>query len=100
MKKQGFWPSLGVVGYVVALSTFFSNANKFFPKVNTILIPMMMLSIFCLSVLVCGLLVFYRPYMLFMEKRGKEAASMVVATTKWLGVWVVIVVGAVFILAR
>ena len=60
----------------------------------------MFLTLFCFSVLTCGLIVFYKPYQLFVEKKGKEAMRLVVATTKWLGLFAALVVIFVALLSR
>ena len=49
--------------------------------------PLVFLTMFCFSVLTCGLIVFYQPYMLFIDKKGKEAGQLVLATAKWRFFW-------------
>jgi hypothetical protein len=38
--------------------------------------------------------------MLFVDKKGKEAMALVLATTKWLGIFALIVIVVVAILSR
>ena len=99
-KQEGLLPAMEVFGYVVLFTTLMTNGGKLFPQINKTLAPVMFLTLFCFSVLACGLIVFYKPYLLFVEKKGKEAMSLVVATTKWLGVLAVMVVVLVALLSR
>ena len=89
-----------VLGYVVLFTMLITNGERLFPRINQTFAPMMFLTLFCFSVLLCGLMVFYKPYMLFVDKKRKEAAELVLATTKWLGVLTVVVVALVTMLSR
>ena len=60
--------------------------------------PLVFLTMFCFSVLTCGLIVFYQPYMLFIDKKGKEAGQLVLATAKWLGIFLVVIVASVMVM--
>lgn len=90
----------GVVGYVVAFAMLITNGEKLFPNIKPPLGPVMLLTIFCFSVLTCGLLVFYKPYLLFMDKKPKEAANLVLMTAKWLGVFVLLLVFLTYYFSR
>lgn len=96
----GLLPAAEVFGYVVLFTMLMTNGNQLFPQINKSLAPVMFLTLFCFSVLACGLIVFYKPYLLFVEKKGKEAMRLVVATTKWLGIFALVVVVAVALLSR
>ncbi len=98
--KEGFKQASGVAGYVLVFSQLMVNGEQLFPHINKTWGPMMFLLLFCFSVLACGLMVFYRPYMLFMDKKGKEAAQLVLATAKWLGVYAITLVMIVFLVSR
>lgn len=97
---RGLLPAAEVVAYVLVFSQIMSHGEVLFPQINKTFGPMMFLTLFCFSVLACGLMVFYKPYMLFMDKKGKEAMRLVLATTKWLGVFAVIIVALVAMLSR
>jgi hypothetical protein len=77
-----------------------ANGEKFFGNVNKSLGPIMFLSMFCFSALVCGLIVFYKPYLLFLDKKGKEAINLVMWTTRWLGMFLIIVILGVVMISR
>ncbi|MFH1244840.1 MAG: hypothetical protein V1487_04710 [bacterium] len=100
LSREGFWPAAEVVGYVGLFTLLMTNGNNLFPHINKTFGPMMFLTLFCFSVLACGLIVFYKPYLLFMEKKGKEAAQLVLATTKWMGVFAICVIVFVAMLSR
>lgn len=90
-RQEGLAPATGVLLYVGLFGLFITNAESMFPKFNRTLGPMMMLMLLSFSVMVCGLLVFYQPYMLFVDKKGKEAMKLLVSTTKWLGVFALLI---------
>lgn len=95
-ENSGFLPAVGVVAYVGMFSLFITFASKFMPADDPPLAPLLFLTLFSFSVLTCGLIVFYKPYLLFLDKKGKEAIDLVLATTKWLGI-LAIVVGIVVV---
>jgi len=92
-KKKWFdslcWKGLiqagGVVGYCGLVGMVFWNGNEWFGKMNSYRGPVLFLSLFVVSVLISGLLVFYYPYVLFWEKdKKKEALRLVANTAGWL----------------
>lgn len=77
--------ALGVVGYCALVGMLFWKGQELFGKMDQYWGPVLFLLIFSVSALVCGLLVFYQPYRLFMlEKKREEAAKLVLYTTGWL----------------
>ncbi len=80
VKKQGLLQALGVSLYCLVVGTFFGQANKFLPKPDTAFTPVSVLILFSASALICGLIVFYKPYRLFFEGKKKEAIDVVVYT--------------------
>lgn len=100
LSKEGFVPALSLVGYVGLFTFVVTNGGRFFPHINEHFAPLMFLSMFCFSALLCSLLVFYQPYLLFVEKRGKEALELVLSTTKWLGIFVLLIAVTVAIFSR
>ncbi len=96
--KLGLVPAAELVGYVGVVATIMTNGDRLFGKKDLpYLTPVMVLLLFVVSALVCTLLVLGKPYQLFVDKRGKEALQLVVATTKWLAVFLIIVMGIVLI---
>jgi len=84
IKKTGLLQALGVTIYCSLVGLLFWQGNHLFPKVNQYFAPVMMLLLLNVSVLVCGLLVFYKPYKLFFEGRKKDAINIVLSTSLWL----------------
>lgn len=84
IKKTGFLQALGVTAYCSLIGLVFWQGNHLFPKVNQYFAPVMMLLLLSVSVLVCGLIVFYKPYRLFFDEKKKDAANLVISTSLWL----------------
>jgi len=97
---KGFVPAVELIGYVALMTQFLNNGEKFFGNLNKSIGPIMFLTMFCFSVLVCGLIVFYEPYMLFVNKKGGEAMKLVKCTTKWLGIFILTIIAVVVMLSR
>ena len=90
----GLPQALGIVGYIMLVGLFFSQAQSIFGKIdNNFLAPVLMLSLLSFSIMICGILMFAKPYKLFVEGKGTEAMTQVVLTTKWLAV----LLGVVFV---
>jgi uncharacterized membrane protein len=87
MKTKGLIQALGVALYCTMVGTLMFNANKIFGKQDNFVTPIVVLLLFSVSALICSLIVFYRPYLLFFDGKKKEAISLVVATTSWLVVF-------------
>ena len=84
IKKIGLLQALGVTVYCSLVGLLFWQGEHIFPKVNPYFGPVMMLLLLSASVLVCGLLVFYKPYRLFFEGKKKDAINLVLFTSLWL----------------
>lgn len=98
MNKNGLAQATGVAGYILLVATLMGNARYWFGEDDRgILAPVLMLMVLAVSVLVCTLLVGAEPYKLFVAKKGKEALALVVATTKWLIVYLILlIIGVIF----
>jgi len=84
INKLGFLQALGVTVYCSLIGLILWQGSNIFPKVNAYFGPVMFLLLFSASVLICGLMVFYKPYQLFFAGKKKEAISVVVSTSLWL----------------
>jgi len=81
LNKTGFLQAVGVVVYCAVIATIMSNGNKIFGNIdNSYFGPLTFLTMFATSALICGLLVFYKPYLLFFEGKKKEAVETVLST--------------------
>lgn len=74
------------------------NANHVFGPHDTFLTPILVLTLFATSALVCSLIVFYKPYKLFTSGKKKEALDTVIYTTVFLFVFLLIFLGATFLI--
>ncbi len=82
---QGFVPALGIFLYILSTSLFMTNSSRWFGKMdNHVFAPVLFLTLFVVSAMVCGLMMFYKPYLLFMEKKYKDAMDVVFSSTAWL----------------
>ena len=89
MKKQGFLQAAGVALYCSLIGfVMFNIADNNGGQVS-FLFPVSVLLLFSVSALICGLMVFYKPYLLFFENKKKEAIDLVLHTTMWLFVFFV-----------
>lgn len=94
----GFLQALEVTAYCAGVGFFMWNDEKIFQNFHYFLGPVMLLLLFSVSALICGLIVFYRPYKLFFEDRKKEAVELVLYTTLWLFIFFLIVLSLVILL--
>ena len=85
--KQGFLQALGVFIYCSLIGLFMGSAESIFGKIDIPLGPILLLLIFSTSALICGVLVLYKPYKVFVEGKKKEALTIVISTSVWLFVF-------------
>lgn len=80
----GFIQALGVTVYCSFVGLFFWKGNEMFGKVDRYVGPVTFLLLFIASAMICALMVFYQPYLLFFDGKKKEALEIVVNTAAWL----------------
>ncbi|RJR28917.1 hypothetical protein C4564_03760 [Candidatus Microgenomates bacterium] len=90
LSKKGLVQAFSVSLYCSTIGLFFFKANEIFGKTPNYFGPVAFLLLLSVSVLVCGLLVFYKPYKLFFVKKRTEAIDLVVSTTVWLFVFLTV----------
>lgn len=95
--KQGFLQALGVSAYVALVGLFIWNAEKIFPKLGLPWGPILFLLLFCASAMICGLVVFYKPYKLFFDGKKKEAVNVVVSTAEYLFLILLLFLGSLLV---
>ncbi len=96
--KIGLAQATGVVAYIMVIIGVMSPLSTH--RVSEAIAPLMMMLLFSTSVLVCGILVFYRPYTLFfVENKKAEAAQAVVWTAGWLAAFLLVVITSAFLFA-
>lgn len=72
--RKPFTYALAAALYIVIIVLGINSTNYFLPK-ETIVIPMVMLSLLVLSVAVMGFLFFSEPIYLYMENKKQEAVT-------------------------
>ena len=92
MKKTGFLQATTVAAYCLFVGFLIFNVNKLFGKVQGFFAPVSFLLLFSTSALICALLVFYRPYILFFKNKKKEAIDLILYTTIFLAVYFVVII--------
>ena len=71
---------IGVSLYCTAIGSIMQNGDKFFGKQDNFLTPIFVLTLFCVSALICLIIVFKKPYELFLDGKRKEALSVILYT--------------------
>ncbi|MFZ3301371.1 MAG: hypothetical protein WA152_01505 [Microgenomates group bacterium] len=99
MKKElkfGIFQALGVALYCTTIGTIMQNGSKFFGERDTFITPIFVLTMFCVSALICALIVFKKPYELFFSGKRDEALSVVVYTAASLFIFLLFLFGLMF----
>jgi uncharacterized membrane protein YidH (DUF202 family) len=99
-KNLGFFQALGVAVYCSLLGVLLWQGPVISPHLNQYLGPVFFLLLFSSSALICGLLVFYQPYQLFLAGKKKEALNTVVLTSLWLFVFLVLFLFAMIFIGK
>lgn len=97
LRREGLFQALAITLYISLIGIFFHNADDLFGNLSTPFAPILMLLLFSTSALICGALVFYKPYRLFVAGKTKDAAEVVVSTAVWLFVFLAVFFGALII---
>jgi hypothetical protein len=87
IKRLGFIQAFGVTIYCSLVGLLMWKGNQIFGNTPNFFGPASVLLLFSVSAMICGLLVFYKPYKLFFMDKKKEAIDLVLATTGWLFVF-------------
>ena len=92
----GFLQAVGLLTYCMLIAVLLWNGSKWFGKVPTFTGPLLFLTLFVTSALVCGIIAGSYPFYLFWEKKKTlEAVKLVVYTAIWS---VLFVFGILFLL--
>ena len=81
MTKNPLINALGALTYivlVVAVMNYLSQTHRNMP--DTVMAPILFLSMFTLSAVVMGFLFFYQPLMLFIDGKKKAAVNLLIRT--------------------
>ncbi len=78
--------TLGLAAYITTIGLFIWNAEHLIGKMNNFFGPVLFLTIFVLSAIICALITLSYPVILFWDqKKTKEAIKLVIYTASWLG---------------
>jgi hypothetical protein len=97
MKKTprviGLYQALGLTSYVSLVSLTMSQGSKIFGEVdNKILAPILFLSLFSTSALICALITLGYPLIVFLDKKNTREAVMIVGYTAGWMVGIVLII--------
>ncbi len=98
--KAGLIQAVGIVSYITLFTILVTIASKYMPGPDPAWAPFLFLTIFCFSVMACGIIVFYKPYLLFVDDKPKEAGELVLSTAKWLGVFALMAIIFAVVMSR
>jgi len=82
--KSGFFQALGVSLYCTLVGLLMGSGDKIFGNLGLPFGPVLILLLFSVSVLVCAVIVLYKPYTLFIKGNKKGALETVISTAAWL----------------
>ncbi len=97
--KTAIVNALGTALYIALISTFMFYGPEFLGEPDTpdsVLLPIMMISLFVFSAAITAGLVIGRPIMWFLEGKKREAVTLFVYT---LAIFLVIIIGIVGLVA-
>jgi len=96
--KLGFFQALGVSLYCGLIGTFMQNGSRLFGEKDNFMTPIFALTMFSVSVLICALIVFKKPYELFFDGKKKEAINVVIYTAFSLFIILLILFGIMYLI--
>jgi len=74
--KRAFADSVGTAAYIILVASFVFSLKSFPELKDTAFIPIAMLLLFVCSAAITGFLVFGKPIMLYIDRKKKEAVSL------------------------
>ena len=72
----GFLQAFGLVAYCLLVALFFYHANSIFGPIDNFLAPLLLLTLFVVSALICGLIVLGRPILLVYKHKKPLLATL------------------------
>ena len=80
MTKNPFINAAAASLYIIAIASFMFYGSKSFPREDTILAPVAMISLFTMSAAVMGYLFIFQPLQLFLDGHKKNAVNLFLQT--------------------
>ena len=78
--QRAFINSFGTAAYILLVVSFIFSLQVFSEKQDILLIPIAMLLLFVCSAAITGFLVFGKPVMLYIDRKKREAVSLLAYT--------------------
>ncbi len=75
---------MGTTAYVSLVAVIFWKGNQWFGEMNPYLGPVLVLTLLVVSAIICALIVFAKPFLLWQAKKPKKALKLVTYTAGWL----------------
>ena len=92
LEAISFVQAVAVLLYIGLVSTIIWKGNEWFGNMTGYLGPVMFLTLFCVSALICLFIVFGHAFLLIWEdKKPKDALKLVMFTTYWLLLFLLLV---------
>ena len=95
MTKNPFINALAAILYISAVASLMFYATNHKVGVNSVLVPITVVSLFTLSAAVMGFLFFYQPLQLYLDGNKKQGAMLFLHT---LGCFAVITILSFFVI--
>jgi len=70
--RGGLVQALGIVAYCSMVGLFFWKGDEIFGKMSNYFGPVAFLLLLSVSILICALIVFYKPYILFFDNKSVQ----------------------------
>lgn len=96
MTKNPFLNALAALLYIVTIASVMFYGTKNVPGPDSILAPIVALSVFTLSAAVMGYIFLYHPLQLFLDGKKKEGANLFLKTVAAFAVITAIVLALLF----
>lgn len=97
--KVAFLQGLALVFYCGLVGIIFWQGDQWFGNMNHYLGPVMVLVLLSMSVIICALIAFGYPFLVFWEdKKTKKALSIVYYTTGWLIFFMLLLMFSLFVM--
>ncbi|MBI5127498.1 hypothetical protein HZA76_03540 [Candidatus Roizmanbacteria bacterium] len=98
LKYMSFIQAFSLFAYIGLIAFLLANGDRWFGRVPNYLGPLLFLTLFSTSALICAIITLYFPFILFWEKKQTmSAVKLVVYTARWLILFTLIILVLVII---
>lgn len=99
LNMAAFLQAVGVLTYIVLISTVFSQGQNWFGRLPNFFGPLLMLTLLSTSAMICGLLVFAYPVKLYFKtKKYEQPIKIVLMTAGWLALFSLLIMLGIILL--